>query len=169
VAQGASTFSKVEAGIAVPDFSFRASEQTLWETVETTLYEESLELVCFFQLYFGKPAAKGTPVGAACAGREEKFMVKLTGFWCIPLLHEIFMVVSSHDLKILRYVPRMSQSKERAGGNQSRINIWLQGCPLPPLTRESRLLLLLSLLPWDARASFKRKQVFFLRKKKKKT
>lgn len=39
------------------------------------------------------PSAKGMLVGTVCAGGEEKFMVKLTGFWCIPLLHEIFMVV----------------------------------------------------------------------------
>lgn len=39
------------------------------------------------------PAAKGMLVGTACAGGEEEFMVKLAGVWCIPLLHEIFMVV----------------------------------------------------------------------------
>ena len=39
------------------------------------------------------PPAKGMLVGTARAGEEEKFMVKLTGFWCIPPLREIFMVV----------------------------------------------------------------------------
>lgn len=38
-------------------------------------------------------AGEGMLVDTACASGVEKFMVKLTGFWCIPLLHEIFMVV----------------------------------------------------------------------------
>jgi len=43
----------------------------------------------------------GEPGDAAGFG-GEKFMVKLTGLWCIPVLHEIFMVVYSHNSKMLR-------------------------------------------------------------------